>query len=290
MPMRTLTFIIAILALFVATPALEAAPQHGNISIALGVAGGGYQTPLEYQLGDWARLSAPGQVNTTDAYVDIVASYEEIVGASTQSYITALLGRGDGSFTRTPRVTVGAAGEEVYLLFLKNVVGGPALDLIAYVGMSSNAPSVTIYTFEGFGDGTFGIPTLSTGALPGVAVGEWLVDLNGDGIPDQVTVNRLRDDLSTLTDVATADPPLPGTLLVRASPPGGNYTSTQGITLGPNIDDLDGDGTNVVLYYTLDGSTPNPATSPSIPYPYRKQIFIIQNITLKFMGKDPSTG
>jgi hypothetical protein len=289
---KILTTIIALLSIMMATGQVsDAVPLHGNVYVSLGMDSGEYRLPLEYNVGDWSRVIALGNING-DSYPDIAASYENISGTSTQSYIIVLTGRGDGSFQRITPFPIGNIGQEIYLIELKNVKGSAALDLVAYVGTNPNSPSLTIYTYEDNGDGTFKPPIITSGPLADSRVSTSVRegDLNNDGIPDKVTINRLRDGLSTLSDVESADPPAPGEIIIKATPPGGNYSITQGIKLTPNIDDTDSDYTKVVLYYSLNGSAPDPLSSPLIRFPYNDLVFIIKTATLKFIGRDPSSG
>ena len=283
------TFLIAA-GLFLSVSAGPAHALHGNLSVALGLPGGAYRPALEYHFGDWAGAAAVGLVNGADTVPDIVAAYETVTAGAMQSRVVVLQGVGDGSFITVDDFPVGPGGGEIYRLELSDVVGGGAVDLRAWVGRDPASPTLEIYTYEGLGNGLFGALTITSGALPAPAEGEWFADLNGDGFPDKVTVNRLRDDLSALSEVAAPLPPAPDALTVQALPPGGTYGSTQAVTLRPGVDDTDGDGTTVRIYYTLDGTTPDPAASPYVTEPYDEALYIVRDTTLKILGRDPSNG
>ncbi len=286
---KVLITIIALLSILLPPEKAPAAvPLHGNVSVSLGTDGGEYGEVLEYNLGDWSRVAVAGIVNA-DFYTDIVAAYENIMGQTTQNYIIVLLGKGDGTFQRTTPFPAGTAGQEVYLMELKDSVGSPSPDIVLYAGLDPKVnSSVNVYTYEGNGDGTFKAPVISTILLLQSAPGESQAFLNSDSYKDKVTVNRLRDNISTLTEVSSADPPPPGTLIVKATPPGRDYSMTIGVKLTPNIADTDNDGRKVDIHYTVDGSEPDPEYSAFIPYPYTRSIYLMKSATLKFMGNDPS--
>ena len=119
-----------------------------------------------------------------------ILSYD---GYST-SYLTILLGKGDGSFSAKPTVVVfaqGAVGGDVILgtMAAADFNGDGKLDL-AVVGDYVSSGGATILL--GNGDGTFTVagPNLDpSGGFALIATG----DFNGDGIPDLVIPNYFED-------------------------------------------------------------------------------------------------
>ncbi|HRQ72515.1 MAG TPA: FG-GAP-like repeat-containing protein [Phycisphaerales bacterium] len=117
----------------------------------------------------------------------VVADFDDdgILDAATADFdsstVTVLLGRGDGSFTRSQTLdTLGAASRVV----AGDLNGDGALDLVV-----SEFDNNSIAIFLGNGDGTFGDATRVAGN--GGPVGLALADLNGDGDLDLVATNFL---------------------------------------------------------------------------------------------------
>ncbi len=156
----------------------------------------------------------------------VVADFDDdgILDAATADFdsntVTVLLGRGDGSFTRSQTLdTLGSASRVV----AGDLNGDGAIDLVV-----SEFGNNSIAVFLGNGDGTFGDATRIAGN--GGPVGLALADLNGDGDLDLVTTNFLLNFVGVYIGDGTGGFG-PATLL-----PGG--TAPRAVAVG----DLTGDG------------------------------------------------
>ena len=165
--------------------------ETDNLTVLLGKGDGTFTAATSPATGSLPSGLVVGDFNgdgIPDMAVTNAAVPSQNFNAS-QSSVTVLLGKGDGTFTTGPTLTAGVSPVSIAT---GDFNGDDKADL-AVVNQSSN----TLTIFLGKGDGTFSATPISpaTGANPtAVAVG----DFNGDGIPDLAVANSGDDTVTVL--------------------------------------------------------------------------------------------
>jgi hypothetical protein len=134
---------------------------------------------VNYYAGPYPASVAIADVNG-DGHPDLVVADNGSIGGGS-SYVSVLLGDGDGTFQ--PAVTYAAGGLGAVSLAVADVNGDGRPDLVVAILWSSS-----VVVLLGNGDGTFRAPvTYSSGGYEAesVAIG----DVNGDGKPDLLVAN-----------------------------------------------------------------------------------------------------
>jgi len=184
-----------------------------NLSVLLGNGDGTFQTRMNYYTGI-AYGVEPSVVAADfngDGKTDLA-----VAGAEDQSYISLMLGNGDGTFQAPNLINV--------------TIGGPASGGIAVGDLNADGKldiACSVFVTLGNGDGTFQPPTqyTTTGANEGIGA----ADLNGDGILDLVTSGPV----TTYVFLGNGD----GTFRTAAG-----YPDDGGGVQGLTFADLNGDG------------------------------------------------
>lgn len=127
------------------------------------------------------------------AYVDDDGKVDIITSNGRRNTIEILLGKGRGSFTFAPRVTL-RADQDIHTFEAGDVEGDTHVDLVVATRTASGTARLTV--FRGAGDGTFTHAT-TLPVLPGARVGA-LADLNRDRRLDLVLVHARSNRLSVL--------------------------------------------------------------------------------------------
>ena len=144
--------------------------QGSSVDVWMGNGDGGYQPPVNYQVGSGPQGLLPADVNN-DGNLDIIAADS---GDSASHAIAILLGNSDGTFQPVQYV---AGNQGVYDVIAGDFNGDGKLDLAA---VTPNTNTLSLY--YGKGDGTFQNPVnYSTDLNPNYVVA---ADFNGDGKPD----------------------------------------------------------------------------------------------------------
>jgi uncharacterized repeat protein (TIGR01451 family) len=161
-----------------ANSALFAEPP--SVSVLLGRNPTGFRNAVNYNAGVSPRAVAVGDFNE-DGRPDLaVANFGGFVGGQfTNSSISVLLGRGDGTFQNAVNYR---GGDGPVSLIAADLNGNGDIDLAV-----ANNRSRTVSVLSGRGDGTFAPAVNYTGGLNprSVAAG----DFNGDGQPDLAIAN-----------------------------------------------------------------------------------------------------
>jgi hypothetical protein len=129
-----------------------------------------------------------------------------------------------------------------------------------WVTLTSNEPAIVYYTTDGT------IPTTASSVFSSVIAISATTTLKFFG------VDMAGNAGSVVTETYTVDVTAPA---VSASPPGGNYASSQSVALTAIDESM------VTIYYSLDGSDPT-MNSES----YSEILFVSDDATLKFFGVD----
>jgi hypothetical protein len=168
-------------------------PGYHSVSVILGQGGGAFGPAIDYEDG----LAAPGggPVIASVALADLngdgrldIVTCNPIVG---NSDISVLLNNGNGTFSQPMLTKLDASPSS---LALADLGGHGTLDLVCTIGD-------TIRVIPSNGDGTFGNGNLNAGASYATGthpVAVMSADLNGDGHPDLVTVNKVDNTVSVL--------------------------------------------------------------------------------------------
>jgi hypothetical protein len=196
-------------------------PELDQVVVHLGAGGGGVQPEISSMAGDGCRSLTLGDLNA-DGIADVVTAN---LASRTMSL---LIGRGDGSFEPPtdlpladfPSVVSGSVSPRS--ADLSDVDGDGDLDLLV-----ASWP-VGVNLFMGNGDGTFE-PAISVLGDDRNSDSAKFADMNGDGVPDLVTIGRQDDQLRVFPGVGD-----------------GSFGPPCQYSTGPNPDhpvvaDLDGD-------------------------------------------------
>jgi hypothetical protein len=156
----------------------------GSISVYLGNGNGTLQPPINSASGNGPWFLAVGDFNQ-DGKLDLVAENLDNSTPTVTSFVSVLLGKGDGTF-QSP-VTY-ASGLDAYSLVVGDFNGDGKLDVVLQPAFNGSTSS-TLYFLAGNGDGTFQSP------IPAQTVGgdEFIsaaADFNGDGKLDLFLANQ----------------------------------------------------------------------------------------------------
>ncbi|PYJ98289.1 MAG: hypothetical protein DME23_12535 [Verrucomicrobia bacterium] len=161
---------------------------YGNVAVLLGRGDGTFQAASKYSAGSGPDSAVVGDFNG-DGRLDLVVanfgSYDRSSSTFTNSGVSVLLGKGDGSFQTAGNYKTGA---EPASLAVGDFNGDSKLDLaVANRGSYPNFTDGNVSVLVGKGDGTFqAAVNYSTGAIPlSIVVG----DFTGDGEPDLAVAN-----------------------------------------------------------------------------------------------------
>ncbi|NJN65165.1 MAG: hypothetical protein HC882_10005 [Acidobacteria bacterium] len=261
---------------------------HGTVEIEYRNADGSFRPPVRWVLGDHAR--AVRTINAdSSAFFDLIVGYETLDAQDrTNSRIGFLLGVGNGNYNFGTNFAVGNPGDVVVGLvvgdFVAPVDGRDDFDVYLSRDPRGPAPVTTRYRYKGNGNGTFTFQSSQPATAPPSALpsGPQLIQLDGQNGPDRLRVNRWDDQRSDLPIATTATPgdvSLPDAFV---SPPAGSYDSTIAVTFAPTKIDA-----CLTIYYTLDGSVPNPGgpTTYSLPSTALVPIYIYKSTTLRWRAR-----
>lgn len=110
-----------------------------------------------------------------------------VVGNEASNDLSVFLNDGQRRFTALPAITLSAVGRVPSAIAIGDLDGDGKLDVVVALQLSSNVALFRNIGGALAGGGLAGVGTLPTGDNPqGVA----LADVDGDGIPDIITVNR----------------------------------------------------------------------------------------------------
>jgi hypothetical protein len=163
-------------------------PGNDGVSILLGRGDGTFVQANAPDWFDWSSAIVAGDL-TGDNKLDLVTSSVDDYG---NSYISALIGHGDGTFTPISDAMPGPHSSDA--LALADFDGDGNLDLVAGANDVVGSSDGSAVVFRGNGDGTFQTPGNDLG-VGGTTL--TVADLNGDGKLDIATngadlVNVLR--------------------------------------------------------------------------------------------------
>ena len=155
---------------------------NGVVSILLGNGDGTFtESPQHPQAGDNPVLAVTGDLNGDGNLDLVVANVFPRAGSQAPSYLTVLLGNGDGTFNAAPNADVGVGPESI---LLADFNGDGKLDLaVSNIGNGQGNDSTSnVMVLLGNGDGTFAPPASTNVIIYATAVAAG--DFNGDGVPD----------------------------------------------------------------------------------------------------------
>ncbi len=138
----------------------------------------------------------PGQTtDTVAADLNRDGNLDLIIERGSSTNMSVLLGNGDGTFGDPSDITFTSGTDDSGLMDTAVMNGDGILDIIRYSG----AATMVLETMLGNGDGTFQ-SSVSTDTGQGSSFGNTLIDalemtdLNGDGVPDAITVSEVGID------------------------------------------------------------------------------------------------
>lgn len=180
-------------------PDLAVANQNsGNLSVLINSGDGGFSTAVNYATAPYPVSINVGDFNG-DGNPDLVTAD---IGSYSNGYIggdgvvSALLGKGDGTFQGAINYPVGTVPHSVAVGDL-NQDGLPEL-------VVANAYSNNISVLKGNGDGTFGPAVNFSAGDPSTPFSVALSDFNADGKLDMVTANFVDSTASVLINQTTS--------------------------------------------------------------------------------------
>ena len=239
-----------------------------TLSVFLGNGDGTFQSPVNYQIGNYMDSMTVGDLNG-DGNLDGIASTSEGIGLGG----VVLLGNGDGTFGSPMGVSVLPASQ----MALADINGDGKLDLLAEFE--------TLEVYLGNGDGTFlpGVSYGTAGGNPTLSVG----DFNADGKLDAAMAANISKGVSIF--YGNGD----GTFQPEITYPTSTSTSGDGAANG----DFNGDGRldlffgpqngNTLGTVLLQGSFPLLSPTPgSLTFPQQtiKTTSLAQTVTLTNSG------
>jgi len=293
----------ALLVLLAVTPQVPAlGPFHGSVEIEFSVPppASGFRPAVYWSVGDLARAAKATDFNL-DLKPDMIVAYEDVdvMSGARQAQFRLLIGTGQGNFALGAPTAVGPVHEVVVGLQVGDLAppsdAAPDVDIYLSLDPRKSVPAATRYRYRGNGNGTFAfVGSLATTVPPAALLidSTFFLELNGDGNPDRVSLNRLHDVQSRLPLVATPDPGDITEPDAFALPNGGAFTTTVPVHLTPSYPDpcagLPGFPC-LVIDYTVDGSTPTPGQPNTYtlihPFP---SLFTHKNLTLTWRARWPS--
>jgi hypothetical protein len=202
---------------------------NGVVSILLGNGDGTFtESPQHPQAGVNPVLAVTGDLNGDGNLDLVVANVFPSAGSQAPSYLTVLLGKGDGTFNAAPNANVGVGPESI---LLADFNGDGKLDLaVSNIGTGQgNGSTTNVMVLLGNGDGTFAPPASTNVILYATAIATG--DFNGDGLPDLAVTLENNNVPNLYVLLGKGD----GTFdTVEASEPG--------IATAPTVADFNGDG------------------------------------------------
>jgi FG-GAP-like repeat/Abnormal spindle-like microcephaly-assoc'd, ASPM-SPD-2-Hydin len=151
-----------------------------SVSVFLGNGDGTLQAPVNSQAGTGPITLASGDFNG-DGKLDL-AVYNLAQGTVTTTFVSVLLGNGDGSFQSPVTYT---SGLSIFSLGVGDFNGDGKLDIVL---TDESAASPALYFLAGNGDGTFRTPQNVQTILEFDSISS-VADLNGDGKLDILLTN-----------------------------------------------------------------------------------------------------
>jgi hypothetical protein len=154
-----------------------------NLTVLLGNGDGTFQSPLDFSTGSRfgpPREVAVGHLRGADAPLDLVTANGDNPGT-----VSVLLGNGDGTFRPAVKIPI-APDANPQSVVLADFNGDGNLDIVTTNQFDLSQHASGIDVLFGNGDGTFQAPRfLRTDGLVTVLIAG---DLNGDGLPDLITI------------------------------------------------------------------------------------------------------
>lgn len=173
--------------------------ENGNVSILLGKGDGTFASPQSFDDGYNPQSVVVADVNgdgKPDLLVDNAGTYNSTTGNYDNAGTAVLLGNGNGAFGN-PQIVTASQG----LMAVADVNGDGKADLLVesagtYNSTTGKYDNAGVNVLLGNGDGTFQNPQfVAVGNAP--LSGLMVTDVNGDGKPDLVVVNRSTYDSTT---------------------------------------------------------------------------------------------
>jgi hypothetical protein len=166
----------------------------GSVGVLLGNGDGTFQAVRSYSSGgSGPTFIASADVNR-DGKPDLVVASECASDTCSSGIASVLLGDGDGTFQAARAYSAGSS-QYSYSTAVGDVNGDGKPDLIVANDCASNCDEGSVGVLLGNGDGTFrAAVSYGSGGDPAESVA--VADVNGDGKPDIIVVNRCASDCS----------------------------------------------------------------------------------------------
>ncbi|NJN64927.1 MAG: hypothetical protein HC882_08645, partial [Acidobacteria bacterium] len=172
-----------------------------------------------------------------------------------QNRVRYLRGSSSGNLSAGADFSVGAPGQLVVGLRSIDFNLDGHRDFEVYLSRDPSGPaaSTTRVRFTGNGTGSFTLQSSTPGVAPPSPLPSYpvLIDLDGQGASERVSVTRREDGQSNLPITAAASPGDVTTPDAFATPEGGTFSRTIRVTFTPIPRDA-----CLAVFYTVDGSTP----------------------------------